>query len=79
METVYDYVTVALFAALAVLLLQRSAMENPPDRLWSYLPPAIGCALANQAGNAGYPVVAIGLILAVVVYAVKFLHVRVRW
>lgn len=79
METVYDYVTVAMFAALAVLLLQRSAMQPPPDSLWSYLPPAIGCAVANQAGNAGYHVVAVVVILGIVAYTVKVLRVRVRW
>jgi hypothetical protein len=79
METFYDYVTVALFAALAVLLLQRSAMQPPPDSLWAYLPPAIACAVANQVGNAGYDIVAVGLIVGTAIYAFKVLQVRVRW
>ena len=53
METAYDWLTLALFAGIIVLFLQRSSMENPPDRMIDYLPPAIGCALANQAGNYG--------------------------
>ncbi|MBC2653662.1 hypothetical protein H7F50_11770 [Novosphingobium flavum] len=79
METFYDYVTVALFAAFAVLLLQRSVMQPPPDSLWAYLPPAVACAAANQAGNAGHDALAVCLILATVVYAFKVLQVRVRW
>ena len=51
METVYDWVSLAIFAGIIVLFLQRSSMENPPDRMIDYLPPALGCAIANQAGN----------------------------
>ena len=53
METAYDWLTLALFAGIIVLFLQRSSMENPPDRMIDYLPPALGCALANYAGNKG--------------------------
>lgn len=70
METVYDWVTVAVFAGLIVLFLQRSSMDNPPDRLLDYLPPAIGCALANYAGNEGYPIIAVLLIAMVIAYVV---------
>jgi hypothetical protein len=51
METAYDWLTLALFAGIIVLFLQRSSMENPPDRMIDYLPPAIGCAIANYSGN----------------------------
>jgi len=51
METVYDWVSLAIFAGIIVLFLQRSSMENPPDRMIDYLPPALGCAVANQVGN----------------------------
>jgi len=53
METVYDWLSLAIFAGIIVLFLQRSSMENPPDRMIDYLPPALGCAIANQAGNYG--------------------------
>lgn len=79
METIYDYVTVLLFAGLAVLLLQRSAMENPPDSIWAYLPPAVACAVANQLGNDDQDLAAIVLIIGVVVYAFTVLKVKVRW
>lgn len=53
METVYDWVTVAIFAGLIVLFLQRSSGEGEPqDSIWQYLAASIGCAVANYVGNA---------------------------
>ncbi|UAK26237.1 XrtV sorting system accessory protein [Sphingomonas nostoxanthinifaciens] len=52
METVYDWVTVAIFAGLIVLFLQRSSGEGEPqDSIWQYLGASIGCAVANWLGN----------------------------
>lgn len=52
METVYDWVTVAIFAGLIVLFLQRSSGEaEPKDSIWQYLAASIGCAVANYLGN----------------------------
>ena len=53
METVYDWVTILGFAGLVTLFLQRSSLENPPDTIWHYLPPAIGAAMTNYFGNEG--------------------------
>ncbi len=78
METVYDWVTLALFAGIIVLFLQRSSMDNPPDRMIDYLPPAIGCALANYAGNEGYPVIAWLLVAAVIGYVMLILKPKFR-
>jgi hypothetical protein len=51
-ETVYDWVTVAIFAGLIVLFLQRSSAEGEPqDSIWQYLAASIGCAVANYLGN----------------------------
>ena len=70
MHTVYDAITILMFAALVVLFLQRSAgAETPKDRVYQYLPPALGCALANWLGNEGQDVAAAALILAVFAYA----------
>ena len=45
---------------------QRSVAEGEPqDTIYHYLPPAIGCAAANYAGNEGH-----GLISALIVSAV---------
>ena len=75
METVWDWVTVFAFAGLATLLLQRSAEEKPRDKLWQYLPPAIGCAVANYLGNEGHHLPAAGLLAVVIAYI--FLVLRV--
>lgn len=68
METVYDWVTVAVFVALAVLFLQRSSEEEPRDEIYHYAPPAIGCAIANYLGNEGYMFAAVALIVGVLAY-----------
>ena len=52
METVYDWVTVAIFAGLIVLFLQRSSTPGEPqDSIWQYLAASVGCGLANYVGN----------------------------
>lgn len=68
METVYDWVTVAVFGALAVLFLQRSSQERPGDKIIHYLPPAIGCAVSNYLGNKGFTLPAVGLLVAAMAY-----------
>ena len=74
METVYDWVTVLLFAGLITLFLQRSSMEEPPDTIWQYLPPAFGCALANYLGTEGYTVAAVAVIVLAIGYVFKVLR-----
>ena len=73
METVYDWTTVLIFAGLITLFLQRSSMDNPPDTIWHYLVPSVGCAVANYLGNEGYTLPAIALIAAVLAYTVVVL------
>ena len=53
MQTVYDWVTMIVFAGLIVLFLQRSQGE-PRDHLWQYLVAAVGCAATNYLGNEGF-------------------------
>jgi hypothetical protein len=68
-QTVYDWASVAVFIGLVILFLQRSVGEaEPRDKLWHYLPPAVGCAFANYAGNQGIPIVFWATMAAVVVY-----------
>jgi hypothetical protein len=67
--TLYDLVTVILFAGLAILFLQRSMEQSPTDRIIYYLPAAIGCAAANWLGNHHQDAFAIATILAVAAYA----------
>lgn len=68
MQTIYDWVTVAMFAGLIVLFLQRSTAEVQVDRVIDYLPPAVGCALGNYLGNHEQPALAILVIAAVPIY-----------
>lgn len=64
MTTAYDWITVAVFAGLVVLFLQRSDQATPPrDSLWQYLLAAAGCALVNWLGNEGWHVAAVGALL----------------
>ena len=76
METVYDWITVAVFGGLVVLFLHRSMQEGEPqDTIFHYLPPAIGCAIANYVGNHDQDIqaaigVAGGLISFLIVVAV---------
>ena len=74
METVYDWVTVAIFAGLILLFLQRSTTPEPAsDSVWHYMPAALGCAGANYLGNEGNDLLAILMLVGVVAYTVLVL------
>lgn len=51
LETIYDVISVAIFAGLVVLFMQRSTLQRPRDSIWQYLGAATGCAVANWFGN----------------------------
>lgn len=69
LETVYDWITVAIFGGLVVLFLQRSmAEQEPQDTILHYLPPAVGCAFANYVGNHGQGPLSALIVVAVLVY-----------
>lgn len=68
MQTVYDWVTLGIFAGLIVLFLQRSSAEVPSDKLIHYLVAGAGCAAVNYVGNEGmHPLAILGLV-AVLAY-----------
>lgn len=69
MQTVYDWVAVLCFSGLIVLFLQRSMAPEPKDRMIVYLPPALGCALFNYLGNAGYVLLAVAVLVAAIAYS----------
>ncbi len=79
METVYDWLTVAIFAGLITLFLQRSSMAEPVDTIYHYGPPAIGCAVANYFGNQGDNIVAIVIIVAILAYIWFVLRPLAHW
>lgn len=59
MQTIYDWVTVAVFCALITLFLHRSVdVDEPRDSLWQYLVASAGCALTNWLGNEGHHLLA---------------------
>lgn len=69
MQTPYDWLTIAIFAGLIVIFLQRStSQDGPRDTLLSYLPPAIGCAVCNYLGNEGYDLLAVAGLILVLAY-----------
>ena len=75
METIYDVVTLAIFAGLIVLLLQRSTSSDS-DRdapLYIYLVAGGGCAAANYFGNEGHDAIGIILIAATLAFIFYFL------
>jgi hypothetical protein len=75
METVYDWVSLGIFAGLIVLFLQRSTGDHPERDapLLYYLGAGIGCATANYAGNHGQDLIAVGLIVITVLFIFFFL------
>ena len=82
METVYDWVTVAIFAGLVVLFVQRSTSEEPApehDSLLFYLGAALGCAVANYLGNKGLHLLAIPLIVATIIFILYYLRPFKIW
>ena len=68
METVYDWVTMAIFAGLVVLFLQRSSADVPVDSIWSYLGAGVGCAVANYIGNEGQHLIAVVAVVATLAF-----------
>jgi hypothetical protein len=82
LETVYDWVTVAIFAGLIVLFVQRSTTEEEPqkhDSLLLYLAAGLGCAVANYVGNKGIHLVAIPLIAVTLFFIVYYLRPFKSW
>ena len=75
MQTIFDWVTMAVFSGLVVLFLNRSmAPEEKQDNIYHYAPPALGCAIANYLGNHDQRIVAIAIVIAAVGYILFFLH-----
>lgn len=65
-ETIYDFVTIGLFAGLVILFLQRSTAPEPQDHMYQYAPPALGCMAANWLGNQGVKLMSQGFHIAAV-------------
>ena len=68
MQTVYDWLTLGIFAGLLVLFLQRSSAEAPRDSLVHYLIAGAGCAVVNYLGNEGMHLLAVLGFLALLAF-----------
>jgi len=75
METIFDWVSLAIFAGLIVLFLQRSTGEHAEKdaSLLYYLGAGVGCAVANYFGNHDQPVIAVALLVATVAFIIYYL------
>lgn len=75
METIFDWVSLAIFAGLIVLFLQRSTSERDEKdaSLIYYLGAGIGCAVANYLGNHGQPLIAVALLVATLAFIIFYL------
>jgi len=58
---------------MVVLFLHRSTQDEPKDTLIQYLPPAVGCAIANYVGNHGQGPLSAAIVVAVLAYIVLVL------
>ena len=75
MDTIYDWLSLAIFAGLVVLFLQRSTSEHEGKdaSLLFYLAAGAGCAVADYFGNHGQDIVAIVLLVATVAFIAIYL------
>ena len=78
MNTVFDWITIIIFAGLVTDFLQQSADDSARETpLWQYLLAAGGCALANWLGNGGHAAAA-GAAIAATLAFVGYAYLRRR-
>ena len=75
METIYDWISLGIFAGLVVLFLQRSTSDRADGdvSLIYYLGAGVGCGVANYFGNKGQDIVAILLLATTIGFIVYYL------
>ena len=73
MSSIFDWVSLAIFAGLVVLFLQRATGDHAEDdvSLFYYLGAAVGCAVGDYLGNHDQPVLG-ALVLAADVAFILF-------
>ena len=77
MESFFDWAAVAIFAAIAVVFLQRSVgPARAGDGMVRYLPPVLMCAGANWLGNNGQGGWGVALLVAAILYFIFVLRPR---
>ena len=74
LKTIFDVISISLFAGLAILYLQRSASKEPDEvALWKYAVAAIACAVADYLGNNGQTFGAAAMFVFVVAFSILML------
>jgi hypothetical protein len=73
--TIFDYVTIASFLAMAGAFFMLT--EREPRTLLHFLAVGTAFAVANQLGNAGHVILSTFLIVAGITYSI--LIIRQRW
>ncbi|UVI39072.1 XrtV sorting system accessory protein [Qipengyuania spongiae] len=75
MKTIFDWLAVLLFCAIALTYLHRSLAPRSlrSDHMLAYLPPVLGCVAANWLGNDGAAIAAYALLFASAAYYVMVL------
>jgi hypothetical protein len=75
-QSVYDWVSLAIFAGLVVLFLQRSTSDSPQKdaSLLFYLAAGVGCAIADHFGNQGQDLIAILILAGTLAFIFYFLR-----
>jgi len=74
MKTLYDLVSMIIFAGVSVLFLQRSVSPEPDETaLWKYAVAAVGCAVADFLGNNGLQWPAILAFVALAIFSLIML------
>jgi hypothetical protein len=75
METIYDWVSLGIFAGLVVLFLQRSTSDHAEGdvSLLYYLGAGVGCAVANYFGNNEQHLIAVAILVATLGFIFYFL------
>ena len=82
METVYDWVSVFIFAGLIVLFIHRqtsAADDDPNELVIPYLGGGVGCAVGNYFGNDGSASLALLIIGATIIYIFYYLRPIPNW
>ena len=82
METVFDWVSVFIFAVLIVLFVHRStsAGDDEPDQpIIPYLVGGVGCAVGNYFGNQDMLALAVLVLGATILYIFYYLRPIPGW
>ena len=75
MKTIYDVVSIIIFAGIAILYLHRSAADEADETaLWKYAVAAGGCAVADYLGNHDEAFASVLIFVALIVFSLVMLQ-----